>query len=206
MGSSGHHETDPLMFASGAPDCYRIARPDTGKGMAPYSFNVFVTNTADGTRQFVALASPTAAFTGGLRAEAIVGELTSPLGSEQPISPDSFVANSVFRAFLSDVIARNGPDDPGMQAEATRLGQGYIAVIDGRTPTPEGPVPPEDIIGVFGVSDGKVVPGSYQPSPNHRLLSKHGFFQLSPFLGERLQQQLEAQPGTPQSRSDPGWV
>jgi hypothetical protein len=43
---------------------------------------------------------------------------------------------------------------------------------------------------LFEVKDGKVVPGSYQASPNHWLLTADGFFRLGSFLNERLQQEL----------------
>lgn len=160
-----------------------LTRKLRGDAMIDSSISVIVADTPEGTKHCVALTSPRTAFSVGLIPEAIVGLLERP---KEPIAPGNFAANSVFRGFLSDVIARNGPEDPDMQAEAARQGQGYVAVIDQRTPTPEGPIPPEDIIGVFEVRDGKVVPGSYQASPNHRLLTKDGFFRLGRFPGRTL--------------------
>jgi hypothetical protein len=60
-------------------------------------------------------------------------------------------------------------------AEAARLGNGWVYIIDQRTPTPGGQVPPEDIIGAFEVKDGDILPGSYRASPNHMILSPNGF-------------------------------
>jgi hypothetical protein len=166
--------------------------------MTDSSICVIKVDTPEGAKDYVALTSARTAFSFGLIPEAILGELKRPLSSEEPITPDNFMANSVFRSFLADVIGRNGPQDPDMQAEAARLGQGYIAVIDQRAPTPQGPVSPEDIMGIFGVHGGKVVPGSYQASPNHRLLTGDGFFRLGRFLDARLQQEVAARASDPQ--------
>jgi len=88
------------------------------------------------------------------------------------------------------VIARRGPTLPGLIAEARRLGKGWVYVIDQRTPTPQGAVPSEDIVGAFEIKGGKVVPGSYRPSPEHRILSARGFLrlgsELQPYLLEEL--------------------
>jgi hypothetical protein len=100
------------------------------------------------------------------------------------------------------VIARHAPDNPDLKAAAARQGQGYIVVIDRRTATPGGSVPPEDIMGVFEVKDGSVVPGSYRASPNHRLLTADGFFQLDRFLDERLHQELAKRSIHPANDSD----
>jgi hypothetical protein len=49
-------------------------------------------------------------------------------------------------------------------------------MLDGRTPSPNGAVPPEDVMGAVAVRAGKLVPGSYHHNPNHRLLTSDGFF------------------------------
>jgi hypothetical protein len=95
-----------------------------------------------------------------------------------------------FVDFLHDVISRHGPNLPALLAEAQRLGHGHVYVIDGRTPTPHGDVPPHDIIGAFQVEGGRVTPGSYQRNPNHMLLAAGGFFRLDPALHERLVAEL----------------
>ena len=53
------------------------------------------------------------------------------------------------------------------------------------------------MLGFFEIKGGKVVPGSYQASPNHRLLTNHGFFRLDRFLEERLHQELAARANVP---------
>ena len=128
--------------------------------MSKPSVYVCRVETPDGSKDYVTLIPPEAAFSQGLAPEAILGVLLRPLGQDEPITPEVFARNRVFAEFLHAVIARHGPEQPGCQAEAKRLGEGWIYIIDQRTPTPEGPVPPEDIIGAFEVKGGEVVPGS----------------------------------------------
>jgi hypothetical protein len=164
--------------------------------MSDLSISVIPADTPEGEKYYVALTSPQIAFSAGLIPEAIVGMLAR---LDEPIVPANFTANSIFRRFLADVIARNGPDDPDMQAAAAQQGEGYVAIIDQRRPTPPADaVPPEDLMGFFEVKGGKVVPGSYQASPNHRLLTDHGFFRLPPFLDERLKRDLTARANVPE--------
>jgi hypothetical protein len=95
----------------------------------------------------------------------------------------------VFVDFMHGVIARRGSDLPGLVEEARRQGNGWVYIVDQRTRTPEGPVPPEDIIGAFEVKGGQIVPGSYRRSPKHKILSADGFLQL----GSELQSCLLAE-------------
>jgi hypothetical protein len=48
------------------------------------------------------------------------------------------------------------------------------------------------------------VPGFYQASPNHRLLTNDGFFRLGRLFDERLQQELAARANDPQSNDPSG--
>jgi hypothetical protein len=147
-------------------------------------------DTPDGVRDYVTLLPPELFCTRGLASEAIVGELLRRPGSEETITPQNFAPNRVFVEFMHGVIARHAPRQPGCRAEAERLGQGWIYIIDQRTPTPHGPVPTEDIIGAFEVKGGAVVPQSYRASPNHLILSSGGFFRLDRGLQTCLLQEL----------------
>ena len=52
----------------------------------------------------------------------------------------------------------------------------YIYLIDKRTPSPQGEVPPEDIYGCIEmVEDGSI---DYTPNPNYKIYGKNGFFYL----------------------------
>ena len=158
--------------------------------MIDSSISVINVSTPEGPKDYVALTSYDVAFSVGLFPEAILGVLRHPVAPDAGILPDNFVANSVFVKFLTSVIARYGPDDPALQEEAKRIGKGSVVLVDQRTPTPEGPVPPEDIVGVFVVENGIVSTASYLASPNHRLLTQHGFFRLGDRLEECLRHEL----------------
>ncbi|HEY7329885.1 MAG TPA: hypothetical protein VH592_19780 [Gemmataceae bacterium] len=158
--------------------------------MSEPSMYVCRVDTPDGTKDYITLIPPETAFTQGLFPESIVGALLRPLEPGEAITPQNFARNSVFVKFMHTVIARHAPNEPGFQAEATRLGEGWIYIIDQRTPTPAGPVPPEDIIGAFEVKEGAVRPGSYRASDRHMILSPRGFFRLDQRLHSCLLREL----------------
>lgn len=149
-------------------------------------------NTPEGERDYVTLLPLETVFAKGLAPEAIVGVLRRPMRTGERITPEVFVRNRVFVDFLHEVIAEHAPSQPELQAEARRLGSGWVYIIDQRTPTPEGPVPPEDILGAFEAKNGEVVPGSYQRSPKHMILSAHGFFRLGAGLHLCLLREMES--------------
>ncbi|HET6425937.1 MAG TPA: hypothetical protein VFG20_19760 [Planctomycetaceae bacterium] len=147
-------------------------------------------DTPDGPTDYITLIAPEIVFSQGLTGEAIIGALLRPLEPGETITPDLFARNKMFVEFLHDVIARHAPMQRGCIEEASRLQEGWIYIIDRRTPTPDGAVPPEDILGAFQVSDGIVVPQSYQSNPNHQILSDKGFFQLNTGLQKCLLDEL----------------
>jgi hypothetical protein len=146
--------------------------------------------TPEGAKDYVTLVCPEDAFSRGLVSEAIVGVLLRPLEPQEPITPQVFAKNPAFVKFMHEVIARHGPDQSDCQAEAQRLGEGWVYIIDQRTPTPGGHVPPEDIVGAFEVKSGTVDRSTYHPNHKHVILSPHGFFQLGKGLQECLMQEL----------------
>jgi hypothetical protein len=163
--------------------------------MTEFSINVCRVDTPEGPSDYVTCLSHEHVFQHGLVAEAIIGVLLRPLEAGEPITPGIFARNRVFVEFMQSLIARRGPELPGLMAEAKRQGEGLVCVVDQRTPTPQGPVPPEDIVGLFEVKHGQVVPGSYRASPKHMLLSDHGFFRVAPELQQCLLEELAALPG-----------
>lgn len=154
--------------------------------------NVCEAETPEGLKHYVTCLSLDDVFARGLAPEAIVGELLRPLEPGERISPDVFARNRIFVEFMHDVIARRAPQLPGFIAEARRQGNGWMYVIDQRTPTPQGGVPPHDVVGAFEVRDGSVVTGSYQRNSNHTILSDDGFFQLGSELHSCLMDELMA--------------
>ena len=118
--------------------------------------------------------------------EAVVGFLAGETLDER-----EFRANGVFIDFMHDVIRRTGPQDPELRAAAAAQGEGWLYVIDARTPeSPQGRVPPEDIIGAFEVEEGRLVEASYQANEDHRVLTRHGMVRLPPPFHEALVREL----------------
>jgi hypothetical protein len=127
----------------------------------------------------------------GLSYEAIVGMLKRSLGPEERITPAVFQPNPAFVAFLHRVIRQYAPSSEKLQAEAARMGNGWLNLADQRSSS-GCIVAPEDMIGAFQVQNGKLVADTYWPCPNHQLLTEDGFFVIEPFLREQLDQQLLA--------------
>jgi hypothetical protein len=124
---------------------------------------------------------------GGLPGEAILGEFT---GGPERLDPDHFTPNPKFLQFLHRVLARHAASAPGFLAEAERQKDGHVYVLDKRTPTPTGAVPPEDIIGAIEIAGGK--PLRYVGSPRYAALTIRGQTQLDPWLHARLVDELRA--------------
>jgi hypothetical protein len=126
----------------------------------------------------------------GLAPEAIMGQVVGDTAGASP-TPDTFVANRAFHEFLHGVVARYAPATAEVAASAREQRDGWIYIVDRRTPTPDGRVPPEDVIGGFEVRGGAIVARSYQPIPAHQLMTEHGFFRLGDELQSRLVAELE---------------
>lgn len=135
-------------------------------------------DTPEGTKDYVVCIPEEEACSRGLPPEATLGVLLRPLASGEHLTPSVFAPNRVFVEFMHEVIARRGPELPGLVASAQRQGTGWVYIIDQRTRTPAGPIPAEDIVGVFEVRDHALVGGSYRANPNHKLLSSGGFVRL----------------------------
>ena len=129
----------------------------------------------------------------GLPGVAIVGALTKPLGGEgEHVAADVFTPNPAFVRFMHDVLAKHAPLVDSFRDEARRQREGWVYVIDARTPDPAGTVPPEDVLGAVEVKDGEPVPGSYRANPGHQILTARGFFQLGEELHACLLAEVEA--------------
>jgi hypothetical protein len=127
----------------------------------------------------------------GLVPRAIVGEVVGDPGSGGSLTLETFVGNRAFHQFLHEVVERHAPTTLGFAEDARQQRDGCIYLIDQRTPTPGGRVPPEDVIGGFEVRDGHVVAHSYQPIPSHQLMTERGLFNLGDELQARLVFELE---------------
>ena len=127
----------------------------------------------------------------GLAPEAIIGTVLDGAEPGTSLTPETFVANRAFHDFMHRVVERHAPEMPAFAEDARQRQDGWIYVIDQRTPTPAGRVPPEDVIGGFEVRTGRLVARSYQPMPSHRLMTARGFFQLGDELERCLVTELE---------------
>ena len=111
---------------------------------------------------------------GGLPAEAVAG-----LFDGKELSAATFRPNRLFVEFMHMTIRESGPLDPGLQEAARARHNGWVYVVDLRTPhAGGGAVPPEDIIGGFEVRDGTIVADSYRRNDRHEVFNQHGLVHL----------------------------
>jgi hypothetical protein len=140
-----------------------------------------------GNRRLLSVMPPDA-VTAGLPSEGVVGELT---GQDGNITPDTFVPNQAFAAFLQWVILRHGPAHPALVQEAQRQRDGTVLVVDRRTAgsTPAN-MPARDVLGRFEVKDGALQ--AYALNPEHLLCSEDGLLDVDEHFQERLLLELRA--------------
>jgi hypothetical protein len=131
-------------------------------------------------------------FEHGLCTEAILGVAQPDASGGSAITPERFRENPAFVQLLQGLIAEHLGEVHGIVREAARQRGGHVYLIDGRTPRPDGQVPPLDVIGAVAVEAGLLVPGSYRHNPNHRLLTEDGFFVLPTELEAVLHDNVEA--------------
>jgi hypothetical protein len=93
-----------------------------------------------------------------------------------------------FLEFLHDVIARHAANCPGLIAGAQYQKEGFVHIIDARTETPKGEVPPEDIIGAVEIQNGSV--SAYQGNPNYQVFTASGLLKLDPWFRSKLLEEI----------------
>jgi hypothetical protein len=133
-------------------------------------------------------------YLGGIPGKAIVGLVSPEAMAAGRITPSTFRPNPEFADVLHSVIETWAPESRSLQDEARRIEDGAVFVIDLRTPTPLGEVPPEDILGQFEAKAGFLVRNSYHRNPNHLLVSERGPFQLDKPILARLLDALRSLP------------
>jgi hypothetical protein len=120
---------------------------------------------------------------GELKDEAIIG-----FTENHSLSPEDFVPNSLFTNFMHRVIAVHAPSDKTIQNAAAEQKKGWVYIIDNRALEH---VLPEDIIGAFEVTRGRIVCDSYRPNENYAIFGERGLIQFPPFLTEVLIKELK---------------
>ena len=138
-------------------------------------------------RDYVCLLPPK----NGLIAASIIGMFRTPESGPPVISQETFSRNGVFIDLMHAVIKREAPKLSAYLAQATRVGNGPVYVIDRRA-AEDSTIQPEDTLGAFEARNNQIIPSSYESNPTHRLLSKRGFFQLEEELHTALMQDLAA--------------
>lgn len=105
--------------------------------------------------------------------------------------PEFFRENKFFVDFMHSIIETKGKELPSLNEVAKRQKNGYLYIIDFRTPEGiMGNVPPEDIIGAFKVENGEIVQNSYQRIIAHKIFTKNGLVKLPPGLNELFLEEL----------------
>ncbi len=119
---------------------------------------------------------------GSLKGEAILGFIDGEI-----LSLEYFRPNKVFKEFIQKIIAAEVLKDSELQAAALTKREGQLYIIDNRVAALEREVTsPEDILGVFEIKDGQIVPNSYQSNENHLIFGNNGLMQLPASLHEAL--------------------
>ena len=167
-------------------------QPNLGREVFTYQ----VSAGAD-MQEVVSILSPDMVFEHGLCTEAIMGEVRADPAGRRELTPEAFRQNPAFVAFLWELISNQIFAVEGIRHAAQQQGEGFVYIIDARTPDPQGEVPPVDVIGGVEVQSGALVAGSYQHNPNHRLLTENGFFRLPDELESILQTDLRARCARP---------
>ena len=136
-------------------------------------------------RYYVSPLTNEVTFEFGLPSEAIMGELVD--GPDQ-ISAEHFEQNPLLVKFLAGVIATHGKNCPGLVAETERQQNGFVYILDERYSSPDGSVPPEDIVGGMEISNGTML--RFHSSPKYRILTKNGFMKIDSWLIKKLTEEL----------------
>ncbi len=147
--------------------------PDRGREVF-----VFQVNVGANVQEVVSVLGPGTVFEHGLCTEAILGVVRPGPTSEPKITPERFQENPAFVQYLRELISSRIYDTEGIRRAGEQQGEGYVYLIDARTPQPDGQVPSADVIEAVQVQGGSLVAASYQHNPNHQLLTKDGFFRL----------------------------
>jgi hypothetical protein len=136
---------------------------------------------------------------GKLPSELIMGVLLEPSEDfASGVRPDNFGTNTTFVHFLQQIIGKYGPDTVQLRVDAESIKNGTLYVVDERAPRPEPDqqweVFNDDILGEFDVKNGFIVPDSYRPNRDYRVLSSRGFPQLEDEMMEFLVWALDELP------------
>jgi hypothetical protein len=103
------------------------------------------------------------------------------------IDYDRFKPNPAFAEFLHATLAKHVGRCPDLLLQANQRRDGFIQIIDARTPMPRADVPAADIIGTVAIKAGK--PIAYRGMPRYEPLGRNGLMRLDPWLEARLMEE-----------------
>ncbi|KAI8802766.1 hypothetical protein BJ742DRAFT_777942 [Cladochytrium replicatum] len=108
-----------------------------------------------------------------------------------PLLPLTFTEGPDFVELMHEVVGEHVTKDETSISFAAFQKEGYMNVNDSRVGPVWGRVnDPEDILGNVLIREGKILPGTYQKFPTHRLVSNNGLVQLTDYLHEALLERL----------------
>ena len=140
------------------------------------------------TKHYVTFVSSELIFTKGVLGSVILGEVDK-LETQDFDFETGFRANSLFRQTLFYFMQTEMSLDPSFIQGAVNQGDGYLHVIDQRTPTPQGRVPNYDILGAFKVTSGKL--GAFEGNDVYRIRTENGFCDFGKSINAKLNQHLD---------------
>lgn len=113
-----------------------------------------------------------------------IGITDNPDSVHQSFQPDPAFVTSLHQ-FMATQCCRSEP----LKSRAQILKTGWMNIRDERVPEVFNRCPEaEDILGVVRVEAGKMIEGSYEPMPSHRLWSPNGLFRLPHDLSQMFDQ------------------
>lgn len=150
--------------------------------------NVYGVGQSGADKNYCSFVSPDIVFKHGLDGAVIAGEVV--LGEDGTANFETgFTANTEFKKTIFDFINIEARKDPSLVRVAASRAEKHIAVIDQRTPTPNGSVPSFDIVGVFEVVDGAL--SDFTENSHYQVRSVNGFCDFGPDLNMALNSFLE---------------
>jgi hypothetical protein len=127
----------------------------------------------------------------GLPGEFVCGEIRGAADLEDEnfeFRPEQVHENPVFLKFLHEFVATQANSNEELREAAKEQHEGFVYMIDQRTPDPESDVPSVDIIGSFEIADGLITPESYSPNPKHEMVTENGLVDIGADLRDAMLQ------------------
>lgn len=135
---------------------------------------------------FHSFVSPTLVSKHGLNGKIISGKIQkTESGSEE----EKFLGNSEFKQTVFQFIDKVLREDTQLAQAAENQADGYVYIIDKRTPDPNGRVEVFDIMGAFKVESKRL--GGFEPNSNYQIKSVNGFIDFGPQNNAQFMKYLE---------------